>query len=192
MNPIIITDNSHLSKEKSNFNLFSSISSTKNSINDNSDLGYNISAAPSLIIENEIKNNEEKDEKNNEVIILNDKNNKNYNNKININKDDLKFNINNNENNISLLNDKNLLKQSIQDGFIPFFIKIGKDKPLYFIVKKETIFNKIIKTFITDTGNSNINSYTFFNNGKKIDKNISIENLKIKPLSIIIGIKDNI
>ena len=192
MNPIIITDNSHLSKEKSNFNLFSLISSTKNSINDNSDLGYNISAAPSLIIENEIKNNEEKDDKNNEVIILNDKNNKNYNNKKDINKDDVKFNINNNDNNISLLNDKNLLKQSIQDGYIPFFIKIGKDKPLYFIVKKETIFNKIIKTFITDTGNSNINSYTFFNNGKKIDKNISIDNLKIKPLSIIIGIKDNI
>ena len=97
---------------------------------------------------------------------------------------------NDTNNNKSILDDGQLLIDSVNFGFIPFFIKLEDYDPLYFIANKETIFKNILKRYITDNGNININNYIFYNNGEIIDKNLSLENLNILPLSIIIGKKE--
>ena len=47
-----------------------------------------------------------------------------------------------------------------------------------------------MKRYINYNGNINRNIYIFYNDGEIIDKNKSLENLNIKPLSIIIGKKE--
>ena len=58
----------------------------------------------------------------------------------------------------------------------------------YILLQIKKLFSKIY--YITDNGNININNYNFYNNGEIIDKNLSLENLNILPLSIIIGKKE--
>ena len=123
-------------------------------------------------------------------IIEKDSNNKIYTNEIENNEVNFQNNSNNDINNSSILENGQLLIDSINCGFIPFFIKIEDYDPFYFVANKETVFKNILKRYITDNGNININNYIFYNNGEIIDKNKSLENLKILPLSIIIGKKE--
>ena len=177
MKSIFIEDYSNLNNEKSNFNLFPSVTPSNDSKSSNFISGLNISAAPNLSINNNII----------ESVI----NEKRYTNDIKNEEDNFEIN-SNNKNDQSIFDNGQLFIDIINNGFIPFFIKIEDYNPLYFIANKETIFKNILKRYITDKGKKNINSYIFYNNDEIIDKNMSLENLNIKPLSIIIGKREEI
>ena len=114
--------------------------------------------------------------------------NKNNENEIKTFENDSSINFNNDKNNESVIDDGQLIIDSINYGYIPFFIKIEDDKPLYFIAHKKTIFKNILYRRINTI--KNLNNYNFFNNGAIIDINVPLEDLNIKPLSIIIGKKE--
>jgi len=192
MKSIFIEDYSNLNNEKSNFNLFPSVTPSNDSKSSNFISGLNISAAPNLSINNNINNIKESQKKiHSNNIIESVINEKRYTNDIKNEEDNFEIN-SNNKNDQSIFDNGQLFIDIINNGFIPFFIKIEDYNPLYFIANKETIFKNILKRYITDKGKKNINSYIFYNNDEIIDKNMSLENLNIKPLSIIIGKREEI
>ena len=191
MKSIIFEGNSSINKEKSNFNFFplkTPSNENKSSINISC---LNKSAAPNI---NKNSNIDDKKEPLNKNLSINDiekdSNNKIYTNEIENKEVNFQNNSNNDINNSSILENGQIFIDSINCGFMPFFIKIEDYDPFYFIANKETIFKNILKRYITDNGNININNYIFYNNGEIIDKNKSLENLKIQPLSKIIGKKE--
>ena len=163
MKSIFIEDYSKINNEKSNFNLFPSVTPSNDSKSSNFISGLNISAAPNFSINNNINNIKEYKKKNhsNNVIesIINEKR---YTNDIKSEEDNFEIN-SNNKNDQSIFDNGQLFIDIINNGFIPFFIKIEDYNPLYFIANKETIFKNILKRYITDKGKKNINSYIFYN-----------------------------
>ena len=192
MKSILIGVNSSIDNEKSNFNIFplKTPSIENNSTNNVSCL--NNSAAPNINQNSDFDNVKQSQNKNYFINnIEKDMNNKNHTNDINNKEENLQTNfINDTNNDKSLLDDRQLLIDSVNFGFIPFFIKLEDYDPLYFIANKETIFKNILKGYITGNGNINLNNYIFYNNGEIIDKNMSLDNLNILPLSVIIGKKE--
>ena len=192
MKSILIGVNSSIDNEKSNFNIFplKTPSIENNSTNNVSCL--NNSAAPNINQNSDFDNVKQSQNKNYSINnIEKDMNNKNHTNDINNKEENLQNNfINDTNNDKSLLDDRQLLIDSVNFGFIPFFIKLEDYDPLYFIANKETIFKNILKGYITGNGNINLNNYIFYNNGEIIDKNMSLDNLNILPLSVIIGKKE--
>ena len=186
-------DNSNSNKEDSNFNLLPQNSTSNDMqlsncislINNSPDPNTNIN-----INNNYLHNIEEpKNNINNFYNInSNNANYKNNENEIKTFENDSSINFNNDKNNESVIDDGQLIIDSINYGYIPFFIKIEDDKPLYFIAHKKTIFKNILYRRINT--NKNLNNYNFYNNGAIIDKNVPLEDLNIKPLSIIIGAKE--
>ena len=192
MKSILIGGNSSIDNEKSNFNIFPLKTPSLENKSSNNVSSLNTSAAPNIYKNSDFDDVKQSQKKNYSINnIEKDLNNKNYTSDIN-NKEENLQNIFNNDtnNNKSILDDGQLLIDSVNFGFIPFFIKLEDYDPLYFIANKETIFKNILKRYITDNGNININNYIFYNNGEIIDKNLSLENLNILPLSIIIGKKE--
>ena len=192
MKSLFIEDYSNLNNEKSNFNLFPSVTPSNDSKSSNFISGLNISAAPNLSINNNINNIKESQKKNHSNNVIDSViNEKRYTSDIKSEENNFEIN-SNNKNDQSIFDNGQLFIDIINNGFIPFFIKIEDYNPLYFIANKETIFKNILKRYITDKGKKNINSYIFYNNDEIIDKNMSLENLNIKPLSIIIGKREEI
>ena len=184
MKSIYVGENSKLSNEKTNFDLFTPNSPVKDNKESNYISCINNSPAPDLDKNDNIKetfnNNNSKNEIEKDIQIKkyrNEIDNKGENNNLNFNNEDTQ----------SILDNGQLLIDSINYGFTPFFIKIEDYNPVYVIANKGTIFNNILKRYINDNVNININNCIFYNDGEIIDRNMALENLNIKPLCIIIG-----
>ena len=176
-------------KEDSNFNLLSQNTNLQDKPLSNCISLINNSAASDLNINNNLYNLEETNNINNFYNAKsNDVDSKNNKNEIIDFKNDSRIDIDNSKNNESIIDDGQLVIDSINYGYIPFFIKIEDDNPLYFIAHKKTIFKNILYRRINTI--KNLNNYNFFNNGAIIDINVPLEDLNIKPLSIIIGSKE--
>ena len=176
-------------KEDSNFNLLSQNTNLQDKPLSNCISQINNSAASDLNINNNLYNLEETNNINNFYNAKsNDVDSKNNKNEIIDFKNDSRIDIDNSKNNESIIDDGQLVIDSINYGYIPFFIKIEDDNPLYFIAHKKTIFKNILYRRINTI--KNLNNYNFFNNGAIIDINVPLEDLNIKPLSIIIGSKE--
>ena len=183
MKSIFEGENSNFNDENNNFNLIPPNTPIKDNKQSNYISCINSSPAPGLDRNNNFNNIKISINKNysdNDIQI------KKYTNEIDKNEENKKFNLNN-EGTQSILDNGQLLIDSINYGFIPFFIKIEDYNPVYLIANKGTIFKNILTRYINDLGNININDCIFYNNGEIIDKNMSLENLNIDPLSIIIG-----
>ena len=184
-----ICNDSKSDKEDSNFNLLSQNTNLQDKPLSNCISQINNSAASDLNINNNLYNLEETNNINNFYNAKsNDVDNKNNKNEIIDFKNDSRIDIDNSKNNESIIDDGQLVIDSINYGYIPFFIKIEDDNPLYFIAHKKTIFKNILYRRINTI--KNLNNYNFFNNGAIIDINVPLEDLNIKPLSIIIGSKE--
>ena len=184
-----ICNDSKSDKEDSNFNLLSQNTNLQDKPLSNCISQINNSAASDLNINNNLYNLEETNNINNFYNAKsNDVDSKNNKNEIIDFKNDSRIDIDNSKNNESIIDDGQLVIDSINYGYIPFFIKIEDDNPLYFIAHKKTIFKNILYRRINTI--KNLNNYNFFNNGTIIDINMPLEDLNIKPLSIIIGLKE--
>ena len=184
-----ICNDSKSDKEDSNFNLLSQNTNLQDKPLSNCISQINNSAASDLNINNNLYNLEETNNINNFYNAKsNDVDSKNNKNEIIDFKNDSRIDIDNSKNNKSIIDDGQLVIDSINYGYIPFFIKIEDDNPLYFIAHKKTIFKNILYRRINTI--KNLNNYNFFNNGAIIDINLPLEDLNIKPLSIIIGSKE--
>ena len=184
-----ICNDSKSDKEDSNFNLLSQNTNLQDRPLSNCISLINNSAASDLNINNNLYNLEETNNINNFYNAKsNDVDSKNNKNEIIDFKNDSRIDIVNSKNNESIIDDGQLMIDSINYGYIPFFIKIEDDNPLYFIAHKKTIFKNILYRRINTI--KNLNNYNFFNNGAIIDINVPLEDLNIKPLSIIIGSKE--
>ena len=184
-----ICNDSKSDKEDSNFNLLSQNTNLQDKPLSNCISLINNSAASDLNINNNLYNLEETNNINNFYNAKsNDVDSKNNKNEIIDFKNDSRIDIVNSKNNESIIDDGQLVIDSINYGYIPFFIKIEDDNPLYFIAHKKTIFKNILYRRINTI--KNLNNYNFFNNGAIIDINVPLEDLNIKPLSIIIGSKE--
>ena len=184
-----ICNDSKSDKEDSNFNLLSQNTNLQDKPLSNCISQINNSAASDLNINNNLYNLEETNNINNFYNAKsNDVDSKNNKNEIIDFKNDSRIDIDNSKNNESIIDDGQLVIDSINYGYIPFFIKIEDDNPLYFIAHKKTIFKNILYRRINTI--KNLNNYNFFNNGAIIDINVPLEDLNIKPLSIIIGSKE--
>ena len=125
-------------KEDSNFNLLSQNTNLQDKQLSNCISQINNSAASDLNINNNLYNLEEINNINNFYNAKsNDVDSKNNKNEIIDFKNDSRIDIDNSKNNESIIDDGQLVIDSINYGYIPFFIKIEDDNPLYFIAHKK-------------------------------------------------------
>ena len=106
---------------------------------------------------------------------------------LNINNDNLDINNNNIANED---NDINYINEMLEKGYIPLFIKVDDYRPLFFMVHKRNKLYKIINAYAKTFDIENISNYIFLIGKNKIDVNLSLESLDIKPFDIIMNMKD--
>jgi len=186
MKSLYVGENSSLSNEKTNFDLFTRDPPVKDNKISNYISCINNSPAPGLDKNDSIKETFNNNNNNSKNEIEKDIQIKKYTIEIDKKEENNNFNFNN-EDTKSKLDNGQLLIDSINYGFIPFFVKIEDRNPVYLIANKGTIFNNILKRYLNGNGNININNCIFYNDGEIIDRNMALENLNIKPLCIIIG-----
>lgn len=93
-----------------------------------------------------------------------------------------------NSNNLKIImeNLKEEAEKKMKEGYFPLFVKIDNHKPLFFFASKNLPLKKILKKYLTLQGISNNGEeYILYNGNKKIDQNIIIKELNIKPFECI-------
>ena len=81
---------------------------------------------------------------------------------------------------------KNKISKKIKEGYIPLFVR-SKIKTAFYYVRKDSKFLSVVELYNISINNINTNEfkYNFYYKNELIDVNKSIEELDIKPLSII-------
>ena len=81
---------------------------------------------------------------------------------------------------------KNKINKKIKEGYIPLFVR-SKIKSAFYYVRKDLKFLSVVELYNISINNINTNEfkYNFYYKNELIDVNKSIEELDIKPLSII-------
>ena len=100
-----------------------------------------------------------------------------------------------NKNNINEYNDDSLkLKDKVMEmynkGYLPLFLRMYSQSPTFYYAKFNNNLKTILNAYLKLNGYNPDDKYTLINDGEILDQNIPIDNLELKPLSIIDIIKD--
>ena len=100
-----------------------------------------------------------------------------------------------NKNSINEYNDDSLkLKDKVMEmynkGYLPLFLRMYSQSPTFYYAKFNNNLKTILNAYLKLNGYNPDDKYTLINDGEILDQNIPIDNLELKPLSIIDIIKD--
>ena len=76
--------------------------------------------------------------------------------------------------------------QQMEKGYIPIFLRFEDDKPVFYYIRKYSNLKSLLESHFKFKGITNSGKkYLFYNNGKVLDENIKIEELKLPLFSSI-------
>ena len=77
----------------------------------------------------------------------------------------------------------------LEKGFLPLFIKVDENKPIFFFCNKKAKLKKIINTYSKTFNLENLSNYIFYKGDYELDVNLTIEDLNIQNVDIIKSIQ---
>ena len=87
-------------------------------------------------------------------------------------------------------NDINKLKihvsQKVSEGYFPLFLRINKEKPHFFYVKKYSTLRILLGYYHLLNG-TKTGTIVLFNENNKLDLDTQIQNLNLKMFSVVVG-----
>ena len=85
---------------------------------------------------------------------------------------------------------KEKISEMYNKGYLPLFLRLYNLKPTFYYAKFENNLKAILDVHLKLNGYNPNDKYTLINNGEIIDQNTPIDDLDLKPFSIINIIKE--